>query len=269
MPTAYALHIGLNKYSSEYYPETVNRLNFCVNDMEAMKKISLAAEFPPQQICTLADSQALQQEVQKKLVKIRDAMKEGDLFLFTYAGHGFQRPDDDGEEIDRLDECICLYDGLMFDDMLNAILVTFPENTRIVCYFDSCHSGSAIKLHLFGQERGLSEEEEKWVFKKHRRKITTDLKEAQIQLLDGYQAAIASFAACRDDEKALESNGHGHFTRAIIDTFNGGSFKGSYLEFFKKVVEKMPQGQHPFPLMLPTSSKVYGGFLKNDHFLSL
>lgn len=72
-----------------------------------------------------------------------------------YSGHGSQLWDQDGDEVDCNDECICPVDytgsapdnGFIRDDDMNNILVKgLPEGVKLRVCFDSCHSGSALDL---------------------------------------------------------------------------------------------------------------------------
>jgi hypothetical protein len=77
--------------------------------------------------------------------------------IFFYAGHGFQAPDDNGDEEDNEDEVITPYD-VAFKAVGGKVVLT-DENTfirddkfndfiarlsgrRAVLMFDSCHSGT-------------------------------------------------------------------------------------------------------------------------------
>ncbi len=79
----------------------------------------------------------------------------GDTLYFHYSGHGSQLWDDNGEEADCNDECICPVDysgdkpdsGFIRDDDMSAIFVKgLPAGVKLRVCFDSCHSGSALDL---------------------------------------------------------------------------------------------------------------------------
>lgn len=81
--------------------------------------------------------------------------KAGQTLYIHYSGHGSYLTDQNGEEADCKDECICPVDfksdahdsGFIRDDDLSTILVKgLPEGVKLRICFDSCHSGSAIDL---------------------------------------------------------------------------------------------------------------------------
>lgn len=87
---------------------------------------------------------------------IADA-RAGQTLYLHYSGHGSQLWDQNGEEADCNDECICPVDysgdkpdtGFIRDDDMSDILVKgLPEGVKLRVCFDSCHSGSAIDLPI-------------------------------------------------------------------------------------------------------------------------
>lgn len=94
---------------------------------------------------------------------VKDA-EPHDSLLFHYSGHGGQRRDRDGDEIDYKDECIFPVDSIpitdasdeqilnahrnvIIDDELHLCLVSpLPAGARLTAIFDSCHSGSVLDL---------------------------------------------------------------------------------------------------------------------------
>ncbi len=74
----------------------------------------------------------------------------GDIFLFTFAGHGSRITNTEFEEsltgeLDNMDESLVLFDRLLLDDYLRRVLwPKFNEGVRIVGVADSCHSATAL-----------------------------------------------------------------------------------------------------------------------------
>jgi hypothetical protein len=78
-----------------------------------------------------------------------------DTFVFYFAGHGTQLPDDDGDEQlddpdDALDEALCMYDftelgdNALRDDELGRLLDRLAAG-QVVVILDCCHSGTATR----------------------------------------------------------------------------------------------------------------------------
>lgn len=79
----------------------------------------------------------------------------GDTLYVHYSGHGSHVDDQNGDEKDGQDECICPVDfdyskencGFIIDDTLNEVLVkNLKPGVKLRVCFDSCHSGSALDL---------------------------------------------------------------------------------------------------------------------------
>jgi hypothetical protein len=74
----------------------------------------------------------------------------GDLLVFHYSGHGSQKPDQNGDEADGLDETICPLDyetkGMITDDRLAEIVKSLPADRTLFAVLDCCHSGSGLDL---------------------------------------------------------------------------------------------------------------------------
>ena len=73
-----------------------------------------------------------------------------DFVWIHYSGHGCQMKDNNGDEVDGYDECICPVDydktGVIPDDYIRYYLNNMNPKTRVVCVFDCCHSGSIADL---------------------------------------------------------------------------------------------------------------------------
>ncbi|KAH8070770.1 peptidase C14, caspase domain-containing protein [Cristinia sonorae] len=81
--------------------------------------------------------------------------REGDSFVFLYAGHSDQIPNTTGTEVDRMDEVILPLNHqgldrkkyLIKDNVLKRRLVDpLPLGARLTAIFDSCHSGTLLDL---------------------------------------------------------------------------------------------------------------------------
>ena len=142
---ARALLFGLN------YAHTADaKLAGCVNDVRAMAAYLAAAVTPNVEVVTddvdLAGTSA--QGIVRRLydLAVRSFSEDLELAYVHYSGHGSYVRDASGDEADGQDECLVPSDfrtaGLVSDDTLCALFGAFNPKTRVVCVFDSCHSGT-------------------------------------------------------------------------------------------------------------------------------
>lgn len=64
--------------------------------------------------------------------------------VITYSGHGSQTTDRNKDEVDGKDECICPWDGRIYDDELRSMLNGFKGTLFMLV--DACHSGTMLDL---------------------------------------------------------------------------------------------------------------------------
>lgn len=160
-----ALLIGLN-YSS--VPSAA--LAGCVNDVKNMQQcLTTLCGFSSAQIETVTDDVAanLSRLTRDGILSLlfglcvaswREAL---DMAVFHFSGHGSQALDRSGDEKDGRDEGIVPLDfqtrGLLLDDTLTSILAQFNPRTKVVCFFDCCHSGTVLDLPFAYDSKALSD----------------------------------------------------------------------------------------------------------------
>jgi len=137
--------VGIN------YTGTQNQLNGCINDAETFKQELIQHGFKDSEINVLTDLtniKATRQNILSNFTTLLKTAKEGDTIVFCYSGHGTYTMDKTGDETDGNDECIVPCDlNLITDDELKAIIdATLPKGVNLVCFFDSCHSGTMMDL---------------------------------------------------------------------------------------------------------------------------
>ncbi|WP_170157449.1 caspase family protein [Roseimicrobium gellanilyticum] len=247
---AVALAVGVNKVAPGPYNGGLKLLKNCVHDAKAMAGIAKARGFTA---TTLLDGQATRAAVRKQILSYAGSLKSGDIFVFSYAGHGSQAPDknNDGED-DGLDETLCLYDGQMLDDELAEMWTHFAKGVRIAVYFDSCHSGTGLKNFDPGQPASpASGELTRTVPWSIQEKILAldankDLGRGVPSERDSVgttQASVLLISACQDDEEAGDGlGGNGTFTGALLGVWRNGAFSGSYRRFHTDIRNAIPAG---------------------------
>jgi metacaspase-1 len=133
-----AVCVGINNY-----PGTSNDLQGCVNDANDWRALLNEHGF---ETSLLLDSQATRQNIKAALESLVLSVKQGDVAVFTYSGHGTQSLDLSGDEGDIYDEAIYVYDGMIVDDDLRAIIDKIDPQATLVVVSDSCFSGTVTRL---------------------------------------------------------------------------------------------------------------------------
>jgi hypothetical protein len=143
--TTRSLHIGIN------YPGTSCELHGCVNDAENLSECLIKREFVrPEHSVILREAKCSDivshiQELAKESIKWR--LRH---VFISYSGHGVSVPDQNGDEVDGSDECVCPSDyqtaGILSDDVLKTLFSKFFKSTKITVLMDCCHSGSILDL---------------------------------------------------------------------------------------------------------------------------
>lgn len=140
-----ALLFGLN-----YNHCSKAHLNGCINDIRNMKEfLSMEYDMP---IEMYSDDTDLQNTsgvgILSNLYRLAcDSYRNNlDFVYIHYSGHGSTMPDVSGDEADGVDEALVPSDfetkGLLCDDHIQSVFRCFNPNTKILCVFDCCHSGT-------------------------------------------------------------------------------------------------------------------------------
>jgi hypothetical protein len=75
----------------------------------------------------------------------------GDSLVFHFSGHGMQKLDSNGDEVDGYDEAICPLDfedrGVILDDEINETIVRpLGPGVKLHAIVETCHSGTILDL---------------------------------------------------------------------------------------------------------------------------
>ena len=136
-----SLHIGINDY-----PGRKNDLKGCVNDAKAWDK--RLRENDGFETVVLLDKKATYKNVTKEIGKIVKWAGEGCHVVITFSGHGTNVRDVSGDEEDKRDEALCLYDRLLIDDDLRKALSKLDPKASLTFISDSCHSGTVTRAFI-------------------------------------------------------------------------------------------------------------------------
>jgi hypothetical protein len=136
-----ALCIGINDY-----PGTNMDLRGCVNDAKDWAKALGDRDF---KVKSILDAEASKQKMVEAIGDLISGAKSGDTVAITFSGHGTYAPDDDGDEVDALDEALCPHDikegHALFDDEIRELFSQRAARVRILLVSDSCHSGTVTR----------------------------------------------------------------------------------------------------------------------------
>lgn len=132
------------------------------NDVPLVTAALESQGFLPQNIVVLQDEAATKLAIVAALNALAQNTKAGDVIVVHYSGHGQQITDDNGDEVDGLDEAIVpvdahanyqkgIYEGEnhLRDDELGKILDNIRKKAgkkgSVLLIMDSCHSGTASR----------------------------------------------------------------------------------------------------------------------------
>lgn len=288
MAKGISIHVGVNVPPADL---ALQPLGGCVNDATAMKDLAMARGFTGLdggEPLLMADADATHDDVLAKLKEAAQLLDAGDIFLFTFAGHGTHPPGSLFESTgDGRDETLVMSDKFLVDNVLRSdVWPKFKPGVRVVMVADSCHSGTVTTVPPGGDlEAGAPSSnpgyhleavdapggngpivsglrlipEDKAVehfnaFSAFYTQIAMSL--ASAENADPIQASVMLLAACEEFQEAREStiNGktHGVYTRALLASLNTLNTNGpmTYRKLRTAVEDKVPSSQTPVLMMV-------------------
>ena len=154
----HALIIAIGDYPQEsYWPDISSK-----NDVHHIQSALLQLGWTSDNIINIQDAQATQAGIISQLELLQSKVNEGDIVFIHYSGHGQQVADDNGDELDHLDEAIVPYDSpmafekgiyegerLIRDDFIGSstkkIRKILGPKGQVILILDSCHSGTGTR----------------------------------------------------------------------------------------------------------------------------
>ncbi|MEM7552809.1 MAG: caspase family protein [Cyanobacteria bacterium P01_A01_bin.84] len=252
----YALLVGIDEY-----PEPVNSLAGCVNDIKAIKEYlhkQLANSYKLG-IKTLFNREATRENIIQGFRKYLSQANSNDVVLFYYSGHGAQEqaPKEFWHlEPDRLDETLVCYNSrseggwdLADKELAKLIAEVSENNPHILVVLDCCHSGSGTKDPVIatGERRAPVDKRERpldsFIFSLSELKqlVNSDNLEDDSEHPTGWNLPKGRhilLGACRDTEKAKEYiiNGEkrGAFSYSLLNTLQNTNGKLTYRDLFER-----------------------------------
>jgi WD40 repeat protein len=240
VPAMHVLTVGINKYA-----DPALELRFAVKDAtelaQAFQGHAKDGLFSAVHVHTLADKEATSQAILDRINEVRKTAKRNDLFILFFAGHGAKEK----EQFYLLTvdaDVKSLATSALSGAKLRKEIGGFP--CQVLLILDACHSAG------FG---------EKGTLKAMQLAPATD---DATRVLTEDDAGVAVMVAAMGHESALEKDGNGLFTRALLEALRraeGVPFnRSNHLLYthhlqtfvFDRVNEQSGGRQHPY-LNLP------------------
>lgn len=224
-----ALCVGINAFRN--YPASA--LRGCVNDAHSMKGLLTGQfGFPANGVATMINTAATKTNIIEKLNELVTRAEEGHLthLVFSLSTHGTLVPDPTPHGKAHMDDAFCPHDLAETDaqwdlnyiitgDELHDLFCRVPAEVIVECFFDTCHSGSALE-----SLDTVASRKHRWLSAPHpkgmealdgraRRGFGKRLREKKI-------LHPVVWAACRKNQTSADSRidnkWHGAFTHALL-----------------------------------------------------
>jgi hypothetical protein len=218
----------LNEFDPAHYGEP-GTLAGCENDARDMAALARKEGIKPI-VSPLLTAKATAANVVNAIKKAAAALEDGDTLFVTYAGHGAQVPDTNGDEQDRMDETWCLYDRMLIDDELAALWASFRAGVRIVMLSDSCHSGSVSALSAAARSKAGGREAPPAYPATRALRIYRNNKGIYDAIQLGtktrsqakIRASVLLISGCQDNQLSGDGDVNGLFTETLKSVWNDG-----------------------------------------------
>ena len=254
-----ALCIGINEY-----PDPRHRLAGCVADAQMWARSLGRLGFST---TLLLDGQATREEIDRRLRDLVENARMGDVVVFQFAGHGTYVTDLDQDEADGRDEALCPVDfangALYIDDDIAALFTRLAAGVNFTCFMGCCHSGTNSRFAVGSSSgRPLHSHDARSRFVEFSPALDQAHAEFRSRLgqererghLQGGSGGVElmrdiKFAACRDDEVAWESDGHGEFSLRATRVLDAGIDGMTHEQFLQQVQTAFGPAPRQHPLL--------------------
>jgi len=146
----FAVIIGIN-YTQSGYPKLI--LEGSHKDALLIRDYIMREGFSEEDISLLLDDGVCMEptggNIYAAFVKVIEESQRGDSVFVHFSGHISQLPDEDGDELDGLDEVLIASDvdnSILDDHFYESVICGFKEGVTVTSLVDACHSGSSFDL---------------------------------------------------------------------------------------------------------------------------
>jgi len=250
----HALCIGINDY-----PGSGSDLAGCVNDANDWATALQGRGFAVEKILNKdATGAAIRTAIKGVVAKAG----KGDLVIVQYSGHGSFVPDEDGDEPDGTDECLCPHDvtskGPITDDELFDLYSARHQEARVVMISDSCNSGTVARFAPITTPPTIRGRDAPQRLVRFLPPSAFLSKRAAAKL--GTRRAIRSssppgryacllMAGCQDTESSwdayFEGRPNGAFSFVALRALKSLPDEATYRTWFKEIRKVLPSQQYP------------------------
>ncbi len=228
---ALALLVGLKSVDPAHYggKNYAAGCEGCEADVDSMDSILRPLHYD---ITPLKTEKATRKAILGWLDGASQRLRDGDILIFYYSGHGGQLPDDNGDEPDQQDETLMVRDGRIRDDELNQIWLRLKPGVRVVMISDSCNAGTNHKMMRESLRCG-------------------SVAPATGPVVPGgMRAQMIHLGGSRDGEAASGGYPQGSpFTLVLREVWARGTFVGSYADFHCAISEMLAKYRPQEPQM--------------------
>jgi hypothetical protein len=247
-----AVCVGINKY-----PNPRNNLRGCVPDAKKLRSIFLKW-YNFDKVILLLDKKATYRNVTEAIKNAMLDLNDYGHFVFTTSSHGTTIPDRSGDEIDKRDEAICLYDRLLVDDKFRSLIDHAPVGMKATIITDCCHSGSITRgayMRNFSSGSGptymkpryLPPEDDEFAVSARNIPVRSKMFASSVEEADMREVLITG---CKSNEYSYDArfgrSYHGALTYNMIQILNHAKRSNlTYSEFYKLLRDRLPSANYP------------------------
>jgi metacaspase-1 len=214
-PKKYALIVAIGNYPNKNFPTIDSD-----KDIPLIKTSLLNQGFLENDIILIQDEKATYKNVVDAFnVDLYNKISPGDIVFIHFSSHGTQITDDNGDELDGLDEAIICYDAVpkkidpeykgtnyLRDDKLGELIDLLSSKLgssgNIILNVDACHSGSITRGEELSPVRGV---DEGYPPAKTTNRGAEDTKIGGMSQYKPGNAKVVIFSGARHDEKNYET----------------------------------------------------------------
>lgn len=223
-----AVCIGLTAVDPRFYDGWAGDCPGCDIDARDLYDLFSKNGFTAKLILNAA---ATWKAVRETILDTAKGMQPNELLVITMSGHGGQMPDDDGDETDKMDETICLWDGQVRDDEFLKLIAELPRGIRLALINDQCHSEGNFRAFMRATQQAVSFGV--WGKTEARPIIGKPIV---------WEGQLIQFAGCREASYSYGGNSGGTWTQSLEAAYSPSL---TWRQWFDAGLARMPSNQVP------------------------